>query len=169
MILLGLNASIWILGLTSIGIITMGVLLYLNRKSNPYYKISFKETMDLCELPIVTFTNNGRKLNFLLDTGASKSVINSKDLDGLIYDKSNKLGDIYGMDGIRKDVQFINMSIEYKNKFYNEEFQAIDMSVPFSNLKSDFGVNLHGILSSAFFQKYKYVLNFEELIAYSKA
>ena len=39
-------------------------------------KISFRESMDLVQLPIVTFMNNGKKLNFLLDTGASYSSIN---------------------------------------------------------------------------------------------
>ena len=137
------------------------------RKKVSYDSMSFRETMDLCELPIVTFMNNGKKLNFLLDTGASKSVIHSGALEGLTYKSINKSGDVYGMDGKRKDVSFINMSIEYRGKDYNEEFQSIDMSVPFSNLKADFGVNLHGILSSTFFQKYKYVLNFDELVAYS--
>ena len=137
------------------------------RKKVSYDSMSFRETMDLCELPIVTFMNNGKKLNFLLDTGASKSVIHSGALEGLTYKSINKSGDVYGMDGKRKDVSFINMSIEYRGKDYNEEFQSIDMSTPFSNLKADFGVNLHGILSSTFFQKYKYVLNFDELVAYS--
>jgi len=137
------------------------------RKKISYDSMSFRETMDLCELPIVTFMNNGKKLNFLLDTGASKSVIHSGALEGLTYKSINKSGDVYGMDGKRKDVSFINMSIEYRGKDYNEEFQSIDMSVPFSNLKADFGINLHGILSSTFFQKYKYVLNFDELVAYS--
>ena len=137
------------------------------RKKVSYDSMSFRETMDLCALPIVTFMNNGKKLNFLLDTGASKSVIHSGALEGLTYKSINKSGDVYGMDGKRKDVSFINMSIEYRGKDYNEEFQSIDMSVPFSNLKADFGVNLHGILSSTFFQKYKYVLNFDELVAYS--
>ena len=137
------------------------------RKKVSHSSMSFRETMDLCELPIVTFMNNGKKLNFLLDTGASKSVIHSGALEGLTYKSINKSGDVYGMDGKRKDVSFINMSIEYRGKDYNEEFQSIDMSVPFSNLKADFGVNLHGILSSTFFQKYKYVLNFDELVAYS--
>ena len=137
------------------------------RKKVSYDSMSFRETMDLCELPIVTFMNNGKKLNFLLDTGASKSVIHSGALEGLTYKSINKSGDVYGMDGKRKDVSFINMSIEYRGKDYNEEFQSIDMSTPFSNLKDDFGVNLHGILSSTFFQKYKYVLNFDELVAYS--
>lgn len=137
------------------------------RKKVSHSSMSFRETMDLCELPIVTFMNNGRKLNFLLDTGASKSVIHSGALEGLTYKSINKSGDVYGMDGKRKDASFISMSIGYRGKDYNEEFQSIDMSAPFSNLKADFGVNLHGILSSTFFQKYKYVLNFDELVAYS--
>ena len=139
----------------------------LARNKDSYDRMSFRETMDLCELPIVTFMNNGKKLNFLLDTGASKSVIHSGALEGLIYKSINKSGDIYGMDGKRQDVSFISMSIGYKGKEHSEEFQSIDMSVSFNNLKSDFGVNLHGILSSTFFQKYRYVLNFDELVAYS--
>lgn len=139
----------------------------LTRKKISYDRMSFRETMDLCELPIVTFMNNGKKLNFLLDTGASKSVIHSGALEGLTYRDTNKSGDIYGIDGKRRDASFINMSIGYKGKDYDEEFQSIDMSIPFSNLKADFGVNLHGILSSTFFQKYKYILDFDELVAYS--
>lgn len=139
----------------------------LARKKVSCSSMSFRETMDLCELPIVTFMNNGKKLNFLLDTGASKSVIHSGALEGLTYRNTNKSGDIYGIDGKRKGASFINMSIGYKGKDYNEEFQSIDMSIPFSNLKADFGVNLHGILSSTFFQKYKYILDFDELVAYS--
>jgi len=139
----------------------------LCRSKNSYDRMSFRETMALCELPIVTFINNGRKLNFLLDTGASKSVIHSGALEGLNYKSCNRSGDIYGMDGKRQDASFISMSIGYKGREYDEEFQSIDMTAPFNNLKSDFGVNLHGILSSTFFQKYRYVLNFEELVAYS--
>lgn len=139
----------------------------LARKRTQYDRMSFRETMDLCELPIITLMNNGHKLNFLLDTGASKSVIHSGALEGLNYDKSDKIGDIYGIDGKRQNISFINMPIAYKGKDYYEEFQVVDMSISFNNLKSDFGVNLHGILSSTFFQKYRYVLNFDELVAYS--
>ena len=140
----------------------------LTRKKVSQNRMSFKETMDLCELPIVTFMNNGKKLNFLLDTGASRSVIHKGALEGLSYEPINIVGDIYGMDGKRQEVTYISMSISYKDKEYSDEFQSIDMSEPFSNLKNDYGVNLHGVLSSTFFQKYKYILNFEELVAYSK-
>lgn len=160
-----LKIVIILLAVVLLVIIINGAENYCKQKKGE--NMSFRETMDLCELPIVTFMNNGKKLNFLLDTGASKSVIHSEALDGLTYKSLNKSGDIYGIDGKRQDASFISMSIRYKGKDYSEEFQSIDMSIPFSNLKSDFGVNLHGILSSTFFQKYKYVLNFDELVAYS--
>ena len=47
-----------------------------DHKRNGEPHMSFKESMDLVELPIITFYNNGKKLNFLLDTGANNSIIN---------------------------------------------------------------------------------------------
>lgn len=136
------------------------------RKKEPD-KMSFKESMDLCELPIVTFLNNGKKLNFLLDTGASASVIDSNALEGVLFTKLDKIGDIFGMEGNKKEVTFIKMSLSYRGRTYDDEFQVVDMSFPFGSMKTDFGVNLHGMLSSSFFQKYQYMLDFQELVAYS--
>ena len=53
-------------------------------------RISFKEALDLTSLPIVTFENNGRKINFLLDTGASKSIINVRELSTCKYENAGK-------------------------------------------------------------------------------
>ena len=46
-------------------------------------EMSFGEALDLTGLPIVTFTQGEHKLNFLLDSGANKSVINSDHLKAL--------------------------------------------------------------------------------------
>ena len=146
---------------------TIAHIVDIVRKKKVNDKMSFKESMDLCDLPVVTFLNNGRKLNFLLDTGASSSIIDSNTLGNLSFTELGKVGDVYGMEGNRLDVTFISMSLNYKGKTYDDEFQVMDMSTPFGNLKSDYGVNLHGILSSTFFQKYRYVLDFDELVAYS--
>jgi hypothetical protein len=43
------------------------------------------------------------------------------------------------------------------------------MKEAFGHMKQDTGVTLHGIIGSKFFNKFKYVLDFDELIAYSKA
>lgn len=131
-------------------------------------KMSFKETMDICNLPIITFINNNVKLNFLLDTGAQRSVINSIILPTISYVESPKSSTIYGMEGNLQKVSFVDICLKRDNVIYNEEFQVVDMTNSFNNIKNDYGVNLHGILSSTFFEKYKYVLDFDKLIAYSK-
>lgn len=130
-------------------------------------KMSFRETMDLCDLPIVTFINNGNKFNFLLDTGASKSVINTEVLQSMSYKETNNSGKIYGLDGKRYETSYVNILLNYRGREYEEEFQVLDMSAPFGNLKNDFGINVHGILSSSFFEKYRYILDYNELVAYS--
>ena len=143
-------------------------LKHIASKDN-YDKVSFKESLDLCDLPVITFTNNNIKLNFLLDTGANKSVISYDAFKLPIkYDRSYKSGTIFGMDGNVKEVSYISMDISYKNKVFNDTFQVLDMSEAFDRIKKNDGVTLHGVLSHNFFQKYKYVLDFDELIAYSK-
>lgn len=131
-------------------------------------KISFRESMDLVQLPIVTFMNNGRKLNFLLDTGASYSSINEAVLNHLAYDKTGELGFGIGVEGVaREDREYVKMLISYKGKEYEDDFQVVDLSAAFGAIKCNYGVTLHGILSNTFFQKYRYILDFDELVAYS--
>lgn len=162
-----------IFGITS-GALLAGALIYfikltINYDRNNYLeKMSFKESMDLTELPVITFHNNGNKLNFLLDTGANKCVINKSIISNLDYTKINKTASVYGMDGNSVDVSFISMNFSYKKKIYSSEFQVIDMQAAFDNIKKESGVTVNGIIGSAFFEKYKYVLDFSELIVYSK-
>lgn len=130
-------------------------------------RISFRETMDLTDLPIITFMNNGKKLNFLLDSGASYSSINEKALRGLKYEKTEEVGTHYGIEGELVESRYIQMNVEYANSNYLENFQVVDLSKAFNQMKAETGVNLHGILGNSFFTRYKYILDFDELTAYS--
>ena len=47
--------------------IITGILAGIKKKNS---EISFREAMDLAELPVITFYNGDRKINFLLDTGS---------------------------------------------------------------------------------------------------
>ena len=60
------------------------------------------------------------------------------------------------------------MSVTYKNQVFEEEFGIADLDEAFSVVKQESGVQIHGILGSKFFERYKYVLDFKELIAYIK-
>lgn len=146
------------------------IVIYLTGKAKHEHmdKMSFREAIDLCNLPVVTFVNNDKKLNFILDTGAEKSAINKSVLEDLKYNTTNERIEVYGIEGNKQLVDFIEMSIDYKFKSYSEKFQVMNLSSAFEALKLQYGVNVHGILSSTFFKRYKYTLDFDELIAYSK-
>ena len=131
-------------------------------------KISFKEAMDLVELPVVTFYNGDTKLNFLLDTGSNVSYINSSIIPLLVHEKTDKEMNTIGIEGNKVSNQFCKMSVTYKNQVFEEEFSIADLDEAFSVVKQESGVQIHGILGSKFFDKYKYFLDFKELIAYIK-
>ena len=131
-------------------------------------KISFKEAMDLVELPVVTFYNGDTKLNFLLDTGSNVSYINSSIIPFLVHEKTDKEMDTIGIEGNKVSNQFCKMSVTYKNQVFEEEFSIANLDEAFGVVKQESGVQIHGILGSKFFERYKYVLDFKELIAYIK-
>ena len=145
-------------------IIINGVQDYDRKK----VEMSFKESMNLTELPIVTFYNGSTKLNFLLDTGANLCVINSRIIDSLNYKKLDEKGSVFGMEGNSVDIDYISMDFTYNSKSYSSSFQVVDMQEAFGRIKQESGVTVHGILGSKFFEEYKYVLDFKELIAYTK-
>lgn len=128
--------------------------------------ISFRESMDLANLPVVTFRNHDRKLNFLLDTGSNVSYINKSMLDSVDHELIDKNAESFGIEGIKVNNPFCKMKVGYKNLEFNEEFCIADLDCAFSTVKQESGVQIHGILGSKFFEKYKYILDFKELRAY---
>lgn len=73
-----------------------------------------------------------------------------------------------GIEGtVKEDRGYIRMNVDYRSQSYEDDFQVVDLSQAFGMIKQEYGINLHGILGSTFFQKYRYVLNFDELVAYS--
>lgn len=147
-------------------IISINSLYQINKKNKS--KISFKESMDLTELPVITFINNNVKLNFLLDTGSNNSIINKSVLNILDYKELNGTSDLIGVEGNKIKNSICEMKIEYKDYIFDTTFNIADLDTPFNIIKQEDGVQLHGILGSLFFQKYKYVLDFQSLIAYMK-
>ena len=63
---------------------------------------------------------------------------------------------------------FCEMVITRKDKSFTGIFGIVNLDTAFKDVKDQSGVQLHGILGNDFFTKYKYVLDFVELIAYNK-
>ena len=132
-------------------------------------RMSFKEALDLIELPIVTFYQGDKKLNFMLDSGSNFSIIDSNAVNNLKLEhtKLNKVNSIIGINGETRNAGFINLKFSYKHINFDYDFQYLDLSNVVDSLKQN-GITIHGILGNQFFIKYKYILDFNDLIAYSK-
>lgn len=152
-----------------LSVIGIAVVVYLLKNSKKD-KLSFKESLDLTELPVVTFYNSGLKLNFLLDTGSNVNLLNKKLSDKLKKEFVNSELNVYGVGGVQNSVEASCCSMEITNGSlkFTDNFYLIDLEDTFSEIKKSSGVQIHGILGSLFFNKYRYILDFNKMIAYVK-
>jgi predicted aspartyl protease len=143
--------------------VTSGVIAGVRKKSS---EISFREAMDLAELPVITFYNGDKKINFLLDTGSNISYLNESIVSSLVTESTGEESNIIGIEGNKVNCKICKMIIRRKNQEFEEEFSIADLDKAFSIVKKESGVQIHGILGSRFFEKYKYVLDFKDYVAY---
>lgn len=143
-------------------------LLNIFKRKNNKDVISFGPGFALTELPIISLYQGKEHFNFLLDTGSNDSIIDSNILNKLEYDMSDKQNSLIGMEGNKEIVSICNITLSYNGVDFPYEYNIRDMSAAFGSIKTESGVTLHGIIGSKFFNKYKYVLDFESLIAYAK-
>lgn len=131
--------------------------------------IPFKESMDLLNVPIVTFVNNKIKLHFLLDTGSDASYIRKEILSLLDIKRiDRKAAPIATAGGEAVSEGLVTFDIFYKNQQFENDFEVADMTQMWDEATKTAGITIHGILGSQFFNRYKYQIDFENLIAYSK-
>ena len=151
-----------------IEVLLIGSVLVLLKRTARNNKISFQETLALTDLPIVTFYNNGRKLNFILDTGASESVINECELSSCLYEKVDEKRKLMGIDGNNRTVDnMVSLKLVRGIQEFSEKFQVSNLSQVTTAIRNTCGVEVHGIIGNTFFTKYKYILDFDELVAYT--
>lgn len=144
---------------------------FLNKLEDDHYeKISIQESMDLTGYPIITLRNNNKKLNFLLDTGSNYSFIIPSALkltDGI--KQAAKLS-ISTYDGVENQGSKYLLNLEYKSDIFDADlYENPSLEVGFKEIKDCYGVQLHGIIGADFLNKYDYIIDFKELVAYSKS
>lgn len=130
--------------------------------------MSFQNSMDLAELPVVTFRQGDKKINFLLDTGSNNCVIDSNILKSIDHKMLDVETNILGLEGNAQKTGVCTIKMSYKDKEYEYPYVIQDMSAAFDSIKKETGVTVNGMLGSKFFNEFRYVLDFDELIAYSK-
>lgn len=135
----------------------------IHRKS-----ISFMEALNLTGLPVVSFKCGDKILNFLLDTGSTDSVIDKNVLDKIKYKKEEGSTLYFGIESSDIKSNICTIELSYKDQLFTDSFAIADLKKTFDKLKGLTGVQLNGLIGSSFFNKYRYVIDFDQLIAYSK-
>ena len=141
--------------------------LWLSKKVG----FSFEETMTDVGIPIVTLKNGEKEFNFLLDTGSDISHIDSNIKDSLSDTeeiKGDNLAVTTANGSIEGNSSWIRVPLNYKKQSFIEDFMPLDLHDSFEVLKEDTGIQLHGILGGTFLRKYRYVLDYDDLVAYTK-
>lgn len=161
-----LEVMITIIGVLAIAFVASYSDKRLSRERD---KISIKESMDLAQIPIVTFQEGDTKLNFLLDTGSSHSHISASIAKKLIGTPVKTDYTYTTSTGSDTTSEMIESLLKYKNKEFKVSLFVNDgLDTAFDKMKEECGVQLHGILGSNFLKEHKYVLDFAELVAYHK-
>lgn len=131
--------------------------------------MSFLDSIKLTGLPIICFDNNGHSVNMVLDTGSNVCLINKDSLKELKYETGEIRTKVIGLKGEADVGDTVILPLTYKDWEFDFECWATDLNEMTTSLKKEYGVTVHGLLGTGFFSKYKYVIDFNEMVAYSLA
>ena len=163
---------------TIVALVIVGLLFFLlvfflyrelhNRKMLAKKNMSFIESINLTGLPIISFHNKNSVVNMVLDTGSNVCLINQSYIEALECKKEDDVHDgVLGLGGEADKGLIVTVPFSYKNQKFEIECWVTNMQSTVDTMKQEYGVTIHGILGTGFFMKYKYVLDFNEMVAYS--
>jgi hypothetical protein len=156
------------------GIAALGsiVNIFMKDREVPQESISVKKYMP-GDLPVITLTNNGVALNFLIDTGSNISHIcpSVTSLIELQYTKSDVNKEIAGLGALNQGgaVCFAKFKDVLSREYEIELSISKELEETTKYIKKNTGVEIHGLLGTDFLQNYKYVIDFKTLEVYVKS
>lgn len=130
------------------------------------FKFPFKDTMGEVGLPIVSFEQNGKSFNFIIDSGADASLINTSSLTNLEYTKLEGNRYVYGIDGTPVQISYVGIKLFSQNHKFVEAFQVFD-APGLHNIEQAHNIEIAGILGSAFLRRYEFLIDYKQLKAYT--
>ena len=141
----------------------------MNKDNNiSLFAVSFKQGFVSPNVPIATFYQNGKKLNFLLDSGSDKNVIDKSILPSITHEiVKGECTCLTGVGGVTK-VETCRVTFSIEKEEYTEDFLIADLTESFGMIENDHSITLHGIIGSSFLRKNNVVLDFKNLAAYSR-
>lgn len=156
---------LWII-ITFLSIAIIAIIANAIEDYNSTLKFPIQSTLEAIGVPIITLYNNRKELNFLIDSGANLSLIDSNIIKEIKYKKLHSSGTMYGIGGNVVEVQHIHMKLYIENSVFKEDFQVTDLAPSFGKINETHGVKIHGILGNSFFSKYNGIIDYSKYIFY---
>ncbi len=163
-----LNSILLLSGVAALGTIAN---IFMQTKESHKESISIKKYMP-GDLPVITLTNNGVALNFLIDTGSNISHICPSaaaliEHEHLGTDNNTKVA---GLGAVNQGVTICNA--KFKDTLSKEYEVQLSISAELEEtskyIEKSTGIEIHGLLGTDFLQKYKYVIDFKSLEIYAR-
>lgn len=117
-------------------------------------------------LPLIITSGKLKNLCFLIDTGATHNVLFTyvyeyfKDEFKTLDEKQN----IMGIEGHYEESFIIEATFNFEGIDYTSKFSVFDASDAIRQVQEETSVQIHGILSTDFLVKNKWILDFEKLV-----
>lgn len=149
-----------------IGFVITIISIYIThpRNKKPIYSFSFEGTIGATKVPVVSFMHKGKIVNFVVDSGASNSLIYSEYIELFDYKTiENVSSNVCGIDGNRIKAAIARIELTRNNIVFSDDFQVVNIP-GLDKLKS---MGVVGILGTSFFRKYNFVIDFVDLKLYS--
>lgn len=135
---------------------------------NSFLSFSFSKGFVSPNIPIATFYQGDKELNFIIDTGSDDNVINREALADIKYDMISHKGTLAGVGGVY-EVEACNISFQHEGEDFTAKFLISDhLQQAFDDIRKAHAIPLHGMLGSKFLADNKIVLDFTSLMAFSK-
>ena len=139
-----------------------------NNKSKSLLSFSFAQGFTSPNVPIATFHQDDKEINFIIDTGSDDNVINRKALNEIKHEKVEYNGTLAGVGGVFQ-VEACNITFQYEGETFTAKFLIADhLQQAFDDIRKAHAIPLHGMLGSKFLMQNNIVLDFNKMVAYNK-
>ena len=145
--------------------------LFLEQARIKVHSISFKDTFGKTDVAVISLYNNGKKLNFIVDTGSSQCLITKSVLSDLSYETLGASGaefSTFNGDAYIQGHEAIKMAVTKNGNTFITDFIVVDLDSSFPWDEEELGEKVHGIIGSRFLSDYSLLLDFDNLSLHGK-
>ena len=138
----------------------------MKKNNNSFLSISFSKGFCAPNIPIATFFQGDKELNFIIDTGSDDNVISREALKDIEHSMVEHYGTLSGVGGVNQ-VEACLIPFQYGEEAFTEKFLISDLKDAFDMIRSAHAIPLHGMIGSKFLMKNNMVLDYNKMLVYN--